>query len=400
MKKIGDYMSVSKNIKGSIEKSSWIRKMFEEGARLKAQFGDENVYDFSLGNPDVEPPSEFFNELKKIAATTIPGIHGYMPNSGYPGVKEKIAHKVQHDHEIHIKGDSIIMTCGAAGGMNIILKTILDPGDEVIVIRPYFVEYGFYISNHQGVITEVDSAPDFSIDTDKLNNAITHKTKAVIINTPNNPTGKIYQQSDIDKLSKLLSEKSTKDRTIFLISDEPYREIIYNNQKVPPVLSRYKNTFIANSFSKSLSLPGERIGYVAINPEMNEHDLIIAGLNLSNRILGFVNAPALMQRIVAELNDVSVNINAYKRRRDLLVSGLRDAGYEFNTPDGAFYLFCKAPGGDDIAFVKHLQSYNILVVPGLGFGGPGYFRIAYCVSEKIINNAIPKFKDAIISFKK
>lgn len=392
-------MSVSLKIQESIEKSSWIRKMFEEGAKLKAQFGAENVFDFSLGNPDLEPPAEFFKALKQMADSTDTGKHGYMPNSGFADVRASIAGKVEKDHNLKISAESIIMTCGAAGGINVVLKTILDPGDEVIVIKPFFAEYGFYISNHQGVLVLVDSNPDFSINIEAVEKAITSKTKSIIINNPNNPTGKVYSEKEIDALCELLKKKSGGDGNIVLISDEPYREIIYSDKKVSPVLSKYANAIVVNSYSKSLSLPGERIGYIAVNPANANHDLVIAGLNLSNRILGFVNAPALMQRIVATLNDAAVNVGIYKKRRDIFMSGLKDAGYDFFEPEGAFYLFCKAPGGDDVAFVRHLQKYNILTVPGVGFGGPGYFRIAYCISEKVIEKAIPKFKEAIDSYK-
>ncbi|HPS56547.1 MAG TPA: pyridoxal phosphate-dependent aminotransferase [Spirochaetota bacterium] len=390
-------MSISSAIKDSIEKSSWIRKMFEEGAKLKAQFGAENVFDFSLGNPDVEPPSDFFKVLQKFAADRTPGVHGYMPNAGFPGVRDSIAEKISAQHAVKLDKESIIMTCGAAGGMNVVMKTILDPGDEVIVIKPYFAEYGFYISNHQGKMIEVASGENFSLDAENVKKAITGRTRAVIINSPNNPTGKIYSEKEIEALTDVL-KRSANSRPVFLIVDEPYREIVYDNRPVSPVLSKYINTFVINSFSKSLSLPGERIGYIAVNPQMEGHALIMAGLNLCNRILGFVNAPALMQRIVAQLNNASVDVESYKKRRDMLMKGLKDAGYEFNNPEGAFYLFCKAPGGDDVAFVRHLQTFNILAVPGVGFGGPGFFRLAYCVSENTIVNSIAKFKEAIQKF--
>ncbi len=392
-------MSISDKIKDSIEKSSWIRRMFEEGAKLKAEFGAENVYDFSLGNPDLEPPAEFFKVLEKMSSTRVTGIHGYMPNSGFMDVRNAVAAKIGKEHKLKIDGNSVIMTCGAAGGMNIIMKTILDPGDEVIVIKPFFAEYGFYITNHQGVMVQVNSSPDFSINTENIEKAITDKTRAVIINSPNNPTGKIYSESDIEKLSALLSSKKPSGRPIFLLSDEPYREIVYAGKTASPILSKYKNAIVVNSYSKSLSLPGERIGYVAVNPEMDDHDLVMAGLNLSNRILGFVNAPAMMQRIVSQLNDVSVAVDIYKKRRDIFVKGLRDAGYSFAEPEGAFYLFIKTPTDDDVSFVRHLQKYNILAVPGVGFGGPGYIRLAYCVSEDIIERSIPKFKEALSTFK-
>jgi len=332
-------MSVSLKIRESIEKSSWIRKMFEEGARLKAEFGADNVYDFSLGNPDIDPPVEFFNTFKKMSALTQKGVHGYMPNAGFMDVRNSIAKKVEKEHKLKIDGNSILMTCGAAGGMNVVLKTILDPGDEVIVIKPYFAEYGFYITNHQGVTVEAGSNSDFSINIDAIEKAITAKTKGIIVNSPNNPSGKIYKEEEIDALCNLLKKKSGNGRNIFLISDEPYREIVYDNRTVAPILSKYTNAVVINSYSKSLSLPGERIGYVAVNPQHEEYNLLLGGLNLSNRILGFVNAPALMQRIVSELNDAGVDTGIYKKRRDIFMAGLKDAGYEFSEPEGAFYLF-------------------------------------------------------------
>jgi aspartate aminotransferase len=375
-------MSISTKIQESIEKSSWIRKMFEEGARLKAEFGADNVYDFSLGNPDVEPPAEFFQALKKMADSNKTGMHGYMPNAGFPDVKNSIAQKVEKEHKLKIDGNSIIMTCGAAGGMNIIMKTILDPGDEIIVIKPYFAEYGFYISNHQGVMVEVNSNTDFTINIEAIDKAITKKTKGIIINSPNNPTGKIYSEKEIEQLSELLTRKSKENGAIYLISDEPYREIVYDKKIVSPMLSKYVNTLVVNSYSKSLSLPGERIGYVAVHPQTEGFNLLMAGLTLSNRILGFVNAPALMQRIVALLNDAAVNVDIYKKRRDLLMAGLKSAGYIFSEPEGAFYLFCKSPDSDDVNFVKHLQKYNVLAVPGTGLEGLVIFVLLIVYQKK------------------
>jgi aspartate aminotransferase len=382
----------------SIEKSSWIRKMFEEGARLKEEFGSDNVYDFSLGNPDLEPPEEFFKAIKGCTENRKAGAHGYMPNSGFPEVRDIIAGKVSKEHNIDIDGNSMVMTCGAAGGMNVILKTILEPGEEVIVIKPYFAEYGFYISNHQGVTKTVDSNEDFSLNIGKIEKAITDKTRAIIINSPNNPTGKIYSIEDLKSLASLLEGRSPGGRPVFLLSDEPYREIVYDGKIVPPLLSLYNNSLVINSYSKSLSLPGERIGYIAVNPGIQDYSLIMAGLNLCNRILGFVNAPALMQRVVAELCDITVNLDLYKSRRDMLSEGLKNAGYDFIEPEGAFYIFCKSPVPDDVEFVRHLQKYNILAVPGSGFGGPGYLRIAYCVSENVIKKALPEFEKALKSF--
>jgi len=387
-------MSVSASIKSSIENSSWIRKMFEEGARLREKVGAENVYDFSLGNPDLEPPEEFYEELENLSKNRVKGIHGYMPNSGFTDVRAEMAKKVSMEHEKELGFESIVMTCGAAGGINVVLKTILDPGEEVILLKPYFAEYNFYITNHNGKPVHVDTNSDFSINVSNIKNAITDKTRAIIINNPNNPTGKIYEDHNLRELAEVINDCTNGGRPVFIISDEPYREIVYDNKKVPPILAYFRNSFVVNSFSKSLSLPGERIGYIAVNPEIDDFQMIMSGLNLANRILGFVNAPALMQRIISKLNNSKVNIEAYRSRRDLLSESLKQAGYEFVKPEGAFYLFVKTPISDDIEFVRHLQKYNILVVPGSGFGGKGYFRISYCVSEDVIKKSIPGFKKA------
>jgi len=388
-------MAISKYIIKSMERSSWIRKMFEEGARLKKEFGAENIFDFSLGNPNVPPPDNFFSALQKVASEKKTGIHGYMPNAGFPEVKNSIAQKVSKDHNVKITGDSIVMTCGAAGGLNVILKTILDNQDEVIVLKPYFVEYGFYIENHNGKMVLVNTNDDFSVNIDNIKKAITKKTKAILINSPNNPSGKIYSQTEISAISSLLNDYANQGQSIFLISDEPYREIVYEGIEVPSILKNYSNSIITTSFSKTLSIPGERIGYIAVNPQITEFNLLMGGLTLSNRILGFVNAPALMQRVVAMLNNSSVNIAEYKKKRDLLSKGLSDAGYKFIPPEGAFYLFCKSPIENDVKFVKHLQKFNILAVPGTGFGTQGFFRLSYCVADETIINSIEKFKQAM-----
>jgi aspartate aminotransferase len=388
-------MSIAGHIKESIEKSSWIRKMFEEGIKLKAQFGDENVYDFSLGNPDLDPPAKFFEVLRSLAHEGKKGAHGYMPNAGYADVRKAIAAKVSKEQGIQVPPENIVMTCGAAGGLNAVLKTILNPGDEVVVSKPYFVEYNFYISNHNGVTKLAESDPDFSLNIENIRKAITDKTRAILINSPNNPTGRVYPEKLIRELSGILESFHKKGQTIYLISDEPYKEIVYDNIKVPGTMAGYSNSIVVNSYSKSLSIPGERIGYIAVNPACNDVETLMAGIILCNRILGYVNAPALMQRIVAQLTDVTVDITPYRKRRDLLASGLKEAGYNFPMPEGAFYIFCKSPLEDDVAFVRHLQKFNILAVPGSGFGGPGYFRMAYCVPEEVIRRSIPKFKEAL-----
>jgi len=388
-------MAIAGHIKDSMQKSSWIRKMFEEGIKLKAQFGDENVFDFSLGNPDLDPPAKFFDVLKGFVQKPVKGAHGYMPNAGYPSVRKAIAAMVSSEQRIEIPADNIIMTCGAAGGLNTVLKTILNPGDEVVVTKPYFVEYNFYITNHNGVTRLAESNPDFSLNIQNIQKAITDKTKAVLVNSPNNPTGRVYTEQQIQDLSLMLEDFRKNGQTIYLLSDEPYREIIYDDVKVPSILSSYSQSIVVNSYSKSLSIPGERIGFIAANPSCDAIEELMAGMILCNRILGYVNAPALMQRIVAELTDVTVDITPYRHRRDLLAEGLKSAGYSFPMPEGAFYIFCKSPIGDDVAFIQHLQKFNILAVPGSGFGGPGYFRMAYCVPEDVIKRSIPKFKEAM-----
>ncbi len=388
-------MSISEKISQSIEKSSWIRKMFEEGAKLKAEFGEENVFDFSLGNPDLPPPPEFFNIFQKLTEEKNGSAHGYMANAGFPEVKKAVAKEASRDLGTAISEDNVIMTCGAAGGLNVVFKTILNPGDQVIVTKPYFVEYGFYIDNHNGEMILVETNDDFSLNIDNIREAITPKTKAVLINSPNNPTGRVYPVEDIKALSDLLRVKSEKGRPIYLISDEPYRKIIYDDIDVPSTMKYYSQSIVVTSYSKTLSIPGERIGYIAVNSNCQGIDKLMAGLILSNRILGFVNAPALIQRIVAGLTDVTVDVTTYKKRRDILMEGLGSSGYQFIKPDGAFYLFCKSPVKDDVEFVKILQKYNILVVPGVGFGGPGYFRISYTVPLEMIERSIKGFNSAI-----
>ncbi len=389
-------MSIAKKIKASISHSSMIRKMFEEGVLLKQKFGAENVFDFSLGNPNVDHPEAFKKELIRVANQEIVLKHGYTPNAGYPETRQAVARKISETSGVKISADSIVMSCGAGGALNVILKSLLDPGDEVIVLKPFFVEYPFYIENYDGVVKYAATKPDFSLDIQAIAKAITRKTKAIIINSPNNPTGKVYSKKNIADLARLLKEKTLqRKKPIYLIADEPYAEIVYDGVSVPSLLKAYSHSIIAYSYSKTLSLPGERIGYIAVHPKISEgHDLINA-LILCTRILGFVNAPALMQRIVANLQHITVDVKLYQRKRDLLCDGLLRAGYSFIKPQGAFYLFVKSPIPDDVAFVQMLLKHNILVVPGSGFGCPGYFRIAFCVDDATIINSMPGFTDAI-----
>ncbi len=388
-------MAVSQRIQESIKRSSWIRKMFEEGKIRKEKYGEENVFDFSLGNPDLEPPATFKKVLRELIEDDTPGLHGYMPNAGFVETRQAVADYLNSFNKTKFGPDEIVMSVGAGGALNVILKTILNPGDEVIIPKPYFVEYNFYLDNHQGIPKLVPTKPDFSLDMDAIEGAIGGKTKAVLINSPNNPTGRVYTKEELQSLGDLLRHDSQKrGEVIYLISDEPYRNIVYDGVSVPSVFDVYNETFVATSFSKDLSLPGERIGYAAVHPEVTDKQLVIGGMVLSNRTLGYVNAPALMQRAIARLLTERVDISVYQKRRDLLCDAFESFGYEFSKPEGAFYLFPKAPIEDDVEFVRQLQEQNILTVPGSGFGGPGHFRIAYCVSDKVIEKALPGFEKA------
>ncbi len=389
-------MSISKKIKASISKSSLIRKMFDEGILLKKQHGADNVYDFSLGNPNVDHPEAFKRELIRVADQEIALKHGYTPNAGYLETRQVVAKKISKTTGLKISADHIVMSCGAGGALNVILKSLLDPGDEVIILKPFFVEYPFYIENYNGVVKYAATKPDFSLDIPAISTAITRKTKAIIINSPNNPTGRVYSKSNLAGLARLLKEKGkAQNRVIYLISDEPYAEIVFDGVTVPSVLAAYANSIVAYSYSKTLSLPGERIGYIAVHPKIHEADDLVNALILCTRIMGFVNAPALMQRIVANLQHITVNVKIYQKKRDLLCRGLARAGYHFTKPQGAFYLFVKSPIPDDLKFVHLLLQKNILVVPGSGFGCPGYFRIAFCVDDATIVNSLSGFAAAI-----
>lgn len=383
-------MSISHQMRTYIDRASWIRKMFEEGARLKKIHGADKVFDFSLGNPNVPPPPSVKEALRRVIEHGAESIHAYMPNAGLPQTREKLAAYLSREHGVKLTADHVILTCGAAGALNVILKALLDPGDEVVVPAPFFVEYGFYAENHGGTLKTVRTTSGFSLDLNALEAAIGLKTKVVLINSPNNPTGQIYTAAELKELGELLHRKSrAAGHPIFLVSDEPYRKIVYTSEKPPSIFQCYENALIATSFSKDLSLPGERIGYVAVHPEAEDQGALQGALILANRILGFVNAPALMQWILPDLLEESVDVSIYRAKRDKLLNGLRSAGYECFEPPGAFYLFPRSPLRDDVAFVQLLVEEKILAVPGTGFGGPGYFRLAYCVDDSTIDGAFP-----------
>lgn len=388
-------MTISKKISNIIAGSSFIRKMFEEGAELKAKYGAENVYDFSLGNPNLPPPEKFNEALLDAVTSCALGDHCYMPNTGFPMVCGSVAEYLAEEQQAPVTNKDLLMTCGASGALNVALKAILDPGDEVLTPIPCFVEYKFYADNHGGVLKTVSTTPDFHLDMDAIGSAISEKTKAFLINSPNNPTGQVYPEDSLKKLGELLERKSKEfSRTIYLISDEPYRKIVYDDIKVPSIFAVYKESIIGTSYSKDISIPGERIGFVAVNPSATYKAELLGAMAVANRILGFVNAPALMQRVVACIQGMSVDVNEYKRKRDMLCEALGSFGYEFITPPGTFYLFPKSPIADDIEFVNALKEERILVVPGSGFDGPGHFRIAFCVADDTIKNSLEGFRRA------
>ncbi len=392
-------MTVSLKIQESIKNASWIRKIFEEGNERKARYGPENVLDFSLGNPNLEPPPKFKQVLRELLDAPEPGRHAYMLNAGIVETRQAVADYLNKAGGPKFTSAEIVMTVGAGGGLNVVFKTILNPGEEVIIPKPYFVEYDNYLDNHQGVSRLVASKPDFSLDLDAVAEAVNEKTKAVLINSPNNPTGNVYTEEELKGLVGVLSHYSEKlGRPLYLISDEPYRKIAYDGGHIPSIFDLYKDSFVITSFSKDLSIPGERIGYVAAHPDISDKKTIMIGLSLCNRTLGYTNAPALMQRAIYFLLEDSVDVSIYRKKRDMLCDGLASFGYDFIKPKGAFYLFPETPIEDDFAFVRALQEENILTVPGSGFGGPGHIRIAYCVSDETIEKALPGFEKVMKMF--
>jgi len=378
---------------------SWIRKMFEDGAILKQRYGEENVFDLSLGNPIMEPPAEFFQELKRIAEHPQPGMHRYMSNAGYAETRAAVAQQLSQETGINFTMNEVVMTCGAAGALNVVLKTILNPGDEVIIFAPYFAEYVHYIDNHYGVARILPTDEQFAPRLDSLEKAINKKTRAVIINSPNNPSGAVCSEERLHELGEILRKKEIEYGTqILLISDEAYRKIIYDGLKYPFPLHHHPQSIIVTSHSKDLALPGERIGYIAIHPDCHQREELINGFIHCNRTLGFVNASALMQHIVRHLQGVTISVAEYQQKRDFLYQHLTEMGYSVTKPQGAFYMFPKSPLEDDIAFVRELLQLKVLTVPGSGFGTPGYFRIAYCVEDRVLEGSLPGFREAARKF--
>ena len=388
---------IAEKMKNMVANSSAIRAMFEEGNRLAKIYGAENVYDFSLGNPNVPAPEAVKKAIIELLDEDDPIVlHGYTnSNSGYADVRETVAASLNERFGTKFEGKNIVMTVGAAGGLNVILKTLLNSGDEVITFAPYFGEYRSYTNNYDGVLVEISpNTENFQPKLNEFEEKITPKTKAVIVNTPNNPTGVVYSEETIKKLAAIMEAKQKEYGTeIYLISDEPYRELVYDGVEVPYLTKYYDNTIVGYSYSKSLSLPGERIGYLVIPDEVTDSETVLAAANVANRILGFVNAPTLQQKVVAKCINEKTDISYYDRNRETLYNGLKECGFECIKPEGAFYLFVKSPVADEKAFCAEAKKHNILMVPGSSFGCAGYVRLAYCVAYETIVNSLPKFKE-------
>lgn len=393
---------ISNKMKKLVEGSSIIRAMFEDGKKLKEKLGAENVFDYSLGNPSIVPPASVKKAIIDIAQNEPEMLlHGYMSNSGYEDVRQTIAKSLNKKYKTDFSLKNIIMTVGAAGGLNVALKAILNPDDEVIVLAPFFGEYASYISNYDGVMVVVEpNYSNFSIDFKSFEEKITAKTKAVIINSPNNPSGAIYSKEDIKKIAEILEKKQKEfNSVIYIISDEPYREIAFNDVEVPYLTNYYDNTIVGYSYSKTLSLPGERIGYLAVSNKADSFDKLIVALEVANRILGFVNAPSLMQKVIAKCVDDTSDLAVYEENKNILYNALTEYGYEVVEPKGTFYMLPKAPIADDKEFCEAAKEFGLVIVPGTAFHCSGYFRIAYCVDKETVIKSLPAFKKLIDKYK-
>ena len=386
-------MSISHSIREIMQKGSWIRQMFEEGARLKALHGAENVFDFSLGNPILEPPQEVHIELLNLLKNPQSGMHRYMPNAGFPETCEYVAGMMRHETGYPFESEDVVMCVGAGGGLNVVLKALLEPGDEVLTLAPYFVEYGAYARNHGGLLATASTTSEFQPDLNSIEEKMNEKTKIVLINSPNNPTGAVYSQKKLDALGQLLLAKEKEfGHPVYLVSDDIYRYLVFDGLTNCNAFLSYPNSILVNSYSKDLGLPGERIGYIAVHPEILDRQELREALVLCNRILGFVNAPAMMQKVLPRLGNARVDVLVYQKLRDKFLSMLKELGFEAIKPQGAFYIFPKSPDPDDVAFVKKAQQENILLVPGSGFGGPGHFRISLCCDPDTIDNSRKGFE--------
>ncbi|WP_407702130.1 pyridoxal phosphate-dependent aminotransferase [Tumebacillus lacus] len=393
-------MTLSSKITEAMERGSWVRKMFEDGKKLKDEYGVENVFDFSLGNPIVDPPAAFQAALKEVVDEPVAGKHGYIPNQGLPAARAKVAEYLSGRYAAEFALERIVMTVGAGGGLNVVFKSILDPGDEVVLLTPFFMEYISYVENHLGAPVMVPLADDFSLDLGAIEQALTAKTRAILINTPNNPTGTLLSQDDLDGLGRVLRAAEEKYGTsIYLVYDDPYGQLLYD-APLPDPFKAYGRTVFASSFSKDLGIAGERLGYLALDTNVEDGDLLTATFVFANRTLGFVNAPNLMQRVIAKLDTLEVELPEYRMRRDLMVEILREAGYDFVTPQGGFFIFPKSPIPDDVAFVAQVaKEHKLLLVPGTGFARPGYFRLSYSVPVEQIERSRELFKKVLEQYR-
>ncbi|HBR65555.1 MAG: pyridoxal phosphate-dependent aminotransferase [Dehalococcoidia bacterium] len=393
-------MAISNKIRGFMEKGSWIRKMFEEGIALKQQYGDENVFDLSLGNPVMNPPERFYEELKKISENPIDGMHRYMPNAGLTETRTAVAKGLSNETGLSFTANEIVMTCGAGGALNVIMKTLLDPGEEFVIFAPFFVEYNFYADNHGGSCKVVPPDENFLPDMEVFRSSINSKTRGVLINSPNNPSGIIYGDETLSEMCRIIKEKEVEFGTeIYLVSDEPYRKIIFDNLEYTHIFKYHDRSIVATSHSKDLALPGERIGYIAVNPSCPDIEELVDGLVFCNRTLGFVNAPALIQHLIAHLQDTTIDVRIYEKKRDYLYKELTNMGYSLIKPQGAFYMFPKSPIEDDVQFSEELKENRVLVVPGSGFGLPGYFRISYCMEDATIQGSLEGLEKTILKYR-
>lgn len=387
-------MPISSKIARQMEESSWIRRMFEEGSKLKQRLGPDRVFDFTLGNPDLEPPESFRNRLRELATSPPAGMHHYMPNAGFPEVREAVARYVSDESGVRVPASHVILCVGAGGGLNVVLKTILDHGDEVVIFAPYFVEYRFYIDNQGGVPVVAETDDRFDFDVAALARVVGPRTKAVVVNSPNNPTGVVYSEASMRRLAEFLRQRSRElGRAIYLISDDPYKKILFDGASYPHVFPLYENSIVVYSHSKDLGLAGERIGHIAVHPGAESASALVAGMIFSIRVLGFVNAPALMQLAVAGSLSDSIDARVYERRRDVLYEALRGLGFEIVKPRGAFYMFPRSPVPDDTEFARECLKHNVLVVPGIGFGRAGFFRVSLTVPDRTIEDSIPAWRD-------
>jgi aspartate aminotransferase len=384
----------SEKVLGNLSRSSGIRAMFEEGEKLRSIYGKNEVFDFTLGNPDPEPPAQIYASLAELINDRQADLHKYMPNAGFSDVRRKVAEYVSKNTKTMVTEKHVIMTVGAAGGLNVVLKALLNSGDEVIAFPPYFVEYGFYVENHGGKLVPLSHwKKGFQPDPGLLEAALTPETKAIIINTPNNPTGAVYTMESLRQIADVIDKKEKEfGTTIYVLSDEPYTRLVYDGTAVPSVFGIFKNSIIITSFSKSLSLPGERIGYAVVNPAIENVGLLMDAMIFCLRVLGYVNAPAMFQKVIADNLDISIDVNIYKERRDILYNFLISLGFKCVKPEGAFYLFPECPNGDDLEFKNMALENRILVVPGRSFGAPGYFRMAYCIDKVLIEKSFGAFK--------